>query len=177
MSHRSSGSLFFILASFALVSVLRAQEPSTADAARAQSGQQPQSRPQSQPQPQPQSQLQPQVETPKTETASPSDQSPTVSSPPAASSSPSAGNKSASLTTITVNGGPSADILRSARNAGFTIKIANGTTHFCKTEAPIGTHFVSERCMSEEQVTLWLSRAQDQREKLGHLLGAPAVTH
>ena len=171
MSHRSSGSLFFILASFALVSVLRAQEPSTADAARAQSAQQPQS------QPQPQSQLQPQVETPKTETASPSDQSPTVSSPPAASSSPSAGNKSASLTTITVNGGPSADILRSARNAGFTIKIANGATHFCKTEAPIGTHFVSERCMSEEQVTLWLSRAQDQREKLGHLLGAPAVTH
>ena len=171
MSHRSSGSLFFILASFALVSVLRAQEPSTADAARAQSAQQPQS------QPQPQSQLQPQVETPKTETASSSDQSPTVSSPPAASSSPSAGNKSASLTTITVNGGPSADILRSARNAGFTIKIANGATHFCKTEAPIGTHFVSERCMSEEQVTLWLSRAQDQREKLGHLLGAPAVTH
>ena len=181
MSHRSSGSLFFILASFALVSVLRAQEPSTADAARAQSAQQSQSQsqPQSQPQPQPQpqSQLQPQVETPKTETASSSDQSPTVSSPPAASSSPSAGNKSASLTTITVNGGPSADILRSARNAGFTIKIANGATHFCKTEAPIGTHFVSERCMSEEQVTLWLSRAQDQREKLGHLLGAPAVTH
>jgi hypothetical protein len=177
MSHRSWNSLFFILASFALVSVLRAQEPSTADAARAQSG--PQSQPQPQPQPQPQSQPQPQpqVETPTAETASPSDQSPTASSPPAASSSAAAGNKPASLTTIIVNGGPSADILRSARNAGFTIKIANGTTHFCKSEAPIGTRFVSERCMNEEQVTLWLFRAQDQREKLSHLLGAPAATH
>ena len=174
MSHRL-WTLVFILASFAVVSVLRAQEPSTADAARAQSG--PQSQPQPRPQTQPRPQPQPQAETPTAEIASPSDHSSTPNSPPAASSSSAAGSKPASLTTIVVNGGPSADILRSARNAGFTIKIANGATHFCKTEAPIGTHFVSEHCMSEEQVTLWLSRAQDQREKLGHLLGAPAVSH
>jgi hypothetical protein len=78
------------------------------------------------------------------------------------------------VTTIVVNGGPSADILRSARNAGFTVKIANGKTHFCKTEAPIGTRFVSERCMNEQQVTLFLERSEDQREKLSHILGAPA---
>jgi hypothetical protein len=28
--------------------------------------------------------------------------------------------------------------------------------------------------MNEQQVTLWLSRAQDQREKLQNMLGAPA---
>src|ERR1700685_2160535 len=81
------------------------------------------------------------------------------------------------LTTSVVTGGPSADILRSARNAGFTVKIAGGTTHFCKSEAPIGTRLVSERCMNEEQLTLFLYRAQDQREKLSHLLGAPATSH
>jgi len=84
-------------------------------------------------------------------------------------------NKTASVTTIVVNGGPSADILRSARNAGFKIKIANGKTHFCKTEAPIGSRFVSESCMNEQQVTLFLSRAQDQRDTLTHILGAPAA--
>jgi hypothetical protein len=89
---------------------------------------------------------------------------------------PQAANNSAALPTIQVNGGPSADILRSARNAGFKIKIADGKWHFCKTEAPIGTRFVSESCMSEQQVTLWLGRAQDQREKLAHMLGAPAAS-
>lgn len=92
----------------------------------------------------------------------------------AASKSQPEANKTASVTTIVVNGGPSADILRSARNAGFKIKIANGKTHFCKTEAPIGSHFIAESCMNEQQVTLFLSRAQDQRDTLTHILGAPA---
>lgn len=92
----------------------------------------------------------------------------------AASKSQPATDKTAPVTTIVVNGGPSADILRSARNAGFTIKIANGVTHFCKTEAPVGTRLVAERCMNEQLLTLFLSRAQDQRDTLTHILGAPA---
>jgi hypothetical protein len=174
MSHRSRNASFFTLALFAVVSVLRAQEPSAADAARVQSAPQPQP---PQRQPESQAQAQPQAQTPTAEMPSPGDHSSTPSPPTAASTSQPAGSKPPSVTTIIVNGGPSADILRSARNAGFTIKIANGKTHFCKTEAPIGTRFTSERCMNEDQVTLWLSRAQDQREKLGHLLGAPAVSH
>jgi hypothetical protein len=93
----------------------------------------------------------------------------------AASKSQSATDKTASVTTIVVNGGPSSDILRSARNAGFTIKIANGTTHFCKTEAPVGTRLVAEHCMNEQQLTLFLDRAEDQRDKRSHQLGAPAA--
>ena len=162
MSHRSRSALFFILASFAIVVVLRAQEPSTSDPTKVQSG----------PQAQPQAK-----QAPTAETVSPGDHPSTASPPMAESNSRPEGNKPPSLTTIVVNGGPSADILRSARNAGFKIKIANGTTHFCKTEAPIGTHFVSESCMNEQQVTLWLSRAQLQRDTLTHILGAPATAH
>ena len=92
----------------------------------------------------------------------------------AASHSPPEANKTASVPTIVVNGGPSADILRSARYAGFTIKIANGTTHFCKTEPPIGTRLPAEHCMNEQQLTLFFERAEDQRQKLSHQLGAPA---
>jgi hypothetical protein len=160
MSHRSWNALFFILASFAVFSVVRAQEPHADDAAAVQSGQ-PQAK-----------------QVPKAEAVSPGNHPSTPNPPVAASiSSPPAENKPPSLTTIVVNGGPSADILRSARNAGFKIKIANGTTHFCKTGAPIGTHFVSESCMNEQQVTLFLSRAQDQRDTLTHILGAPATSH
>jgi len=165
MSHRSWNALFFILASFAAVSVVRAQQPNADTATGVQSGQ---------PQPQPQPQAK---QAPTAETVSPSDHPSTPSPPVAASNSRPAENKPPTLTTIVVNGGPSADILRSARNAGFKIKIANGTTHFCKTEAPIGTHFVSESCMNEQQVTLFLSRARDQRDTLTHILGAPAVAH
>jgi hypothetical protein len=162
MLHRSWNALVVMLASFAIVSVLRAQEPSADDAAQVQSG----------------PQAQPHVTQAQTaETPSPSDH-PAMPNPPAvASDSPPAGNKLPSLTTIVVNGGPSADILRSARNAGFKIKIADGKTHFCKTEAPIGTRFVSESCMNEQQVTLFLSRAQGQRDTLTHILGAPAAGH
>ena len=161
MASRSSSALFFVLASLAVVSVVRAQEPTADDAARVQSG------PQAQPQPQ----------TPKPETPSPGDHASTPDPPPAASNSRPTETKSPSVTTVVVNGGPSADILRSARNAGFTVKIAGGTTHFCKSEAPIGTRLVSERCLNKEQLTLFLERAQDQREKLSHLLGAPANSH
>ena len=174
MSHQSRSALFFILASFAIVGAVSAQEPSADDTAKVQSG------PQAQPQAQPQT-----AETPKAQTSSPSDQSatptsdqsPTPTVPPPKSDGQPAANKGQPLATIVVNGGPSADILRSARNAGFNVKIAGGTTHFCKTEAPIGTRFVTEHCMNEQQVTLFLERAQDQREKLSHVLGAPAVTH
>jgi len=155
MSHRLWSALFFALTSFAIVSVIGAQQPPSADdPARAQPAQ-----------PQPQAK-----QTPTAESTSTSDQPSAPSPEPAASSSQS-------LTTVHVYGGPSADILRSARNAGFKIKIANGTTHFCKSGAPVGTRFVSESCMNEQQVTLWLSRAQDQRDTLTHLLGAPASTH
>jgi hypothetical protein len=152
MSHRSVNALAFILASLALAGVVRAQQPNADDAAKAQSGPA-------------QSQVQ---QSPTAETVSPSDHASPSTPPPAASKPPA-------LTTIVVNGGPSSDILRSARNAGFKIKIANGTTHFCKTAAPLGSRFASESCMNEQQVTLFLSRAQDQRDTLTHIVGAPAA--
>jgi len=139
MSYRFVIALVFILASFAVTGVVRADEPNADDAAATAAL--------------------------------------IAKANEAASHSQPEAKKAASVTTIVVNGGPSSDILRSARNAGFKIKIANGTTHFCKTEAPVGTRLPAEHCMNEQQVTLFLERAEDQREKLSHLLGAPAGSH
>lgn len=159
--------MFFILASFAVAGSVGAQQPATEDAAAAKSAQPQPSATPAQPD----------------KTASPGDSSTSGSQQPASNPQPPAKDSkttasgSQSLPTIHVNGGPSADILRSARNAGFTLKIANGKTHFCKTEAPIGTRFTSEHCINEDQLTLFLSRAQDQRDQLTHLLGAPATAN
>jgi pyruvate/2-oxoglutarate dehydrogenase complex dihydrolipoamide acyltransferase (E2) component len=157
MSHTTLGALVFAFAAFAVVNSAGAQQPS-ADPPREASSEQSQTQAEAQAAAKPAA---------PSETASTADHSTT-------STAQKAAGNSSQLATITVNGGPSADILRSARDAGFKIKIADGTTHFCKTQAPIGTRFVSESCMNEQQVTLWLSRAQDQREKLQNMLGAPA---
>ena len=172
MSHRSRSAIFFILASFAVAGSVGAQQPASEDAGEAKLAQPPAKPPQPE----------------KTASAGDSStsglqqpvssaQQPASTPQPPANDSKTAASGSQSLPTIHVNGGASADILRSARDAGFTVKIANGKTHFCKTEAPIGTRFSSEHCINEEQLTLYLSRTQDQRDQLTHILGAPAVTN
>ena len=161
MSHATLSAVLLAFASFCAANSVGAQQPS-ADTPRDPQSEQSQT----------QTEAQTQVQAP----AKPAESSETASTAehPATGNPQKAAGSPAQLTTITVNGGPSADILRSARDAGFKIKIAGGTTHFCKTQAPIGTRFVSESCMNEQQVTLWLSRAQDQREKVQNMLGAPA---
>ena len=166
MSHRSLSAIFFILASFAVAGSVGAQQPGAEDAAAAKPAQS-----------QPLAQPPPAKTAPSDNSSTSSSQQPASSPQPTANDSKAAASGSQSLPTIHVNGGPSADILRSARNAGFTIKIANGKTHFCKTEAPIGSRFTSEHCINEDQLTLWLSHTQDQRDQLTHILGAPAVTN
>jgi hypothetical protein len=155
MSHTTLSAFVFAITSFSVVNSVGAQQPSADTPHEAQP-----------------EHSQTQAQSPAKPAASPETASTTEL--PATSSPQKAASSSSQLVTITVNGGPSADILRSARDAGFKIKIADGTTHFCKTQAPIGSRFVTESCMNEQQVTLWLSRAQDQREKLQHILGAPA---
>jgi hypothetical protein len=144
MLHHSRRALVLILASFSMVPVVRAQQ---ADAANA--GGQPAS-------------------PPPAAQAAPAD---TSASPQRAQAQ--AATKAAQLPPVQVNGGPSEDILRSARDAGFKIKVVNGKTHFCKTAAPVGTRFESESCMDEPTVRLWLERAQEQKDRLMGLKGGP----
>jgi hypothetical protein len=148
-SHRVSHALFFILSLVGVVNGVRAQQASTDSPSAAQSEQ-----------PKPQADKAQQAKA-----ATAGDHSSTSSPQTAASSS-------AKLQNI----GPSADILRSARNAGFKIKKTNGTVGFCKSEAPVGTHFVSESCIGEQQLSLLLERAQGQRDGLQHMVGPPEVT-
>jgi hypothetical protein len=162
MSHRTQRALFFILAGLAAASVARAQQADAPSAAA-----QVESKPAA-------------GDTAPVDTSAQSDHSSTTGSQPSNSAQPAQASEAAKpgqLPPVHVNGGPSDDILRSARDAGFKIKVANGKTHFCKTGAAVGTRFETESCMNEQQVTLWLERAQAQKDKLMTLLGAPAIGH
>jgi hypothetical protein len=148
-SHRVSHALFFVLSLVGVVNGVRAQQARTDSPSAAQSEQ-----------PKPQAD---QAQQAKAATAG--DHSSTSSPQTVANSSAKSQNM-----------GPSADILRSARNAGFKIKKVNGTVGFCKSETTVGTHFVSESCISEQQLSLLLERAQAQRDGLQHMVGPPEVT-
>jgi len=64
------------------------------------------------------------------------------------------------------------ETLKAAHDAGYQTKVANGTTHFCKTEAEIGSRFKKETCINEEQLDLVLHRSEEQRERLNSLVGS-----
>jgi hypothetical protein len=46
------------------------------------------------------------------------------------------------------------------------MKVRNGTALFCREEAPLGTRFVRERCIDENQLVETLEAQQLQRDQL-----------
>jgi hypothetical protein len=66
----------------------------------------------------------------------------------------------------TTSTGPSADLLRKARAAGFKTEVHNGSTLFCEETAEIGSHFKTKKCLNEDQVALTLERRQSTKDQL-----------
>lgn len=162
MLHQSRPALFLVLASLAMAAVVRAQQADTPRTA-APTDPTPAAAPPSDTSPQ----------GVHSADAQPAAAQPAAVQPGAAQ----AATKQTQLPTVHVDAGPSDDILRSARDAGFKIKVANGKTHFCKTGAPVGTRFETESCMDEPTVRLWLERAQDQKDQLMGLKGSSTNFH
>ena len=84
--------------------------------------------------------------------------------PPAAPPGATATESAAAQTTTST--GPSPDLLRKARAAGFKTEVHNGTTVFCEETAEIGSHFKTKKCLNEEQVGLTLERRQTTKDQL-----------
>lgn len=154
MLHRLRRTLLPILTSFAMVAAVQAQQAVATNAAA-------------------QSDSKPAADHAASSNTAPQGEHSSNSQPTDAP----AATKQTQLPSVQVNGGPSDDILRSARDAGFKIKIANGKTHFCKTEAPVGSRFETESCMDEPTVRLWLERAQEQKDKLMSMKGSSTSVH
>jgi pyruvate/2-oxoglutarate dehydrogenase complex dihydrolipoamide acyltransferase (E2) component len=65
---------------------------------------------------------------------------------------------------------PSADLLKKARQGGFHMRVRNGKTMYCKEDAQLGTRFVTERCMDENQLVETLEAQQRQRDQLNQAI-------
>jgi hypothetical protein len=111
----------------------------------------------------------------------------TATSPPSSEAAAPPTEKAAETTTIAVSvslptvhvlgSGVPPETLKAARDAGYAIKVANGSTHFCKNEAEIGSRFKKETCINEDQLYLVLHRSEEQRERLNSLKGSSAISH
>jgi hypothetical protein len=62
--------------------------------------------------------------------------------------------------------GPSADVIKEARRAGYRMKTSNGNYYFCKQDADIGTRLTTEKCMSADQLALTLQRQQMDKDQI-----------
>jgi hypothetical protein len=63
---------------------------------------------------------------------------------------------------------PTADQIKRGKNAGYRIKLRRGSTLFCKSETPIGSHFEQETCIGSDQLELVLKREELQRDQLAN---------
>ncbi len=59
-----------------------------------------------------------------------------------------------------------ADLRKKAAQHGYRTRVKNGVTAFCRTDATLGTRFVTEKCMNEDQFALTLLREDQQRDQL-----------
>jgi len=107
-----------------------------------------------------------------TAAASPAAAAPGASAPEVAASTstpvastPAAKPPAASKTVAAANM-LSADILKRAKQAGYYTRVRSGQTFFCKKESQLGTRFVTEKCLDENQLAMVLERNQAQRDQL-----------
>jgi hypothetical protein len=60
----------------------------------------------------------------------------------------------------------STDYVKKLANYGYYPKNAKGELVFCKKQTPLGTHFAREVCMDGEQLSMFLEKAEAQREEM-----------
>ncbi len=89
----------------------------------------------------------------------------------AADSAPTATGSKPASSAADASAEPSPEVLREARREGFTPKKRGGVTKYCSSDAEIGTHFVTEKCYSEQDMEREVHRRQDQRNLLHQQAG------
>jgi hypothetical protein len=68
--------------------------------------------------------------------------------------------------------GPSPQLLRDARNAGFRPETIRGAQMFCRTEKELGSNFPVRTCYDEDQVKIKIEQYQAERNQLQQMHGS-----
>jgi len=62
--------------------------------------------------------------------------------------------------------GPSADVIKQARQAGYRMKTSHGNYYFCKEDADIGSRLATEKCIDSDTLALTLERQRMDKEQI-----------
>ena len=65
--------------------------------------------------------------------------------------------------------GPSADLIKRAKNAGMTPEQRHGQTYFCWTDASIGSRFVEKKCTDEAGAVAMLNKREQEGQEIRQL--------
>jgi hypothetical protein len=65
--------------------------------------------------------------------------------------------------------GPSADLIKRAKNAGMTPEQRHGQTYFCWTDASIGSRFVDKKCTDEAGAMAMLNKREQEGQEIRQL--------
>jgi hypothetical protein len=96
---------------------------------------------------------------------------PAETPPPAASSATSATATSATTPAPASadKTGPSADLIKRAKNAGMQPEQRHGQTYFCWTDASIGSRFVDKKCTDEAGAMAMLNKREQEGQEIRQL--------
>jgi hypothetical protein len=96
---------------------------------------------------------------------------PSAPSAPAPSTSPASPQSSTAVTatpttTPLQTEGPSPELLKKARMAGYRPETKNGVTTFCVKEAELGSHFETKSCVDQDHLEMVLAARKAQHDQL-----------
>jgi hypothetical protein len=126
----------------------------------------------------------PQSSTATAPAAAPSSTPAETPAAPAAASAPSATATSATATSATTQApasaaktGPSADLIKRAKNAGMHTEQRHGQTYFCWEDASTGSHIVDKKCTDEAGAMAMLTTREQEAQEIRQLKTGTSGSH
>lgn len=62
--------------------------------------------------------------------------------------------------------GPSADVIKQARQAGYHMRTSRGNYYFCKEDADLGSRLATEKCIDSDTLAMTLERQRMDKEQI-----------
>jgi pyruvate/2-oxoglutarate dehydrogenase complex dihydrolipoamide acyltransferase (E2) component len=90
----------------------------------------------------------------------------TATAPASTSTAPPAAPAAQASTAPAQPQGPSADVIKQARQAGYHMKTSHGNYYFCKEDADIGSRLATEKCIDSDALALTLERQRMDKEQI-----------
>jgi hypothetical protein len=109
-----------------------------------------------------------------TSSATPAATSATSATPPTAATPPTSATSSATSAATAPAAsadktGPSAELIKRAKAAGFRPETHNGQMQFCTEDASLGSRFTTKKCYDEQAMNMLITNREAEQQNLRQL--------